>query len=510
MTARNLNYEDLFGDSDLETFARIDDLDLYDAPTDFDVQMYTNNYGSSEHCGDYISCKFDKPRNKVETATLVLKGNDPLVDMVMQCHETVVPITISNGGQRVWTGRVDTFDDAIVHGVNTVTCQLIGDWNWNNKVLCFPNFLAPIEAQFPTRALYIGPAISCILFMWSSQAFRLQSGIWELVNNIADPQAWFGTLEMGQDLLTPVAVNWIDPLLDTSKWVSYSGRMDTLATLVEQILKDNGLHLTIDLWLEGDPQPIKGVTLKGPAHLIVNCVDRSGVTGPTGSFIDGALFDLLDLENGVLGDVLNPFLNPANEYAPEGVNIAPTFGINFVPPFVIFNADGPQNGGIEELHFNGHHPLAYTVVGGGKSPRWMNDLVNATLEYLVDALQIAAGFTGIPSNVLDGIFDDVLLAFQEVENFDRRVKLGPFGYPEYFTSTGSSAYTLDMYFALRSAMWDSRGYHSAQITVNNCYPYRLGVDAIGDGSAQESPVMKLQRRIAGFEAAINIITMSTN
>lgn len=177
----------------------------------------------------------------------------------------------------------------------------------------------------------------------------------------------------------------------------------------------------------------------------------------------------------------------------------------------------------------------------------MNDLVNATLEYLVDALQIAVGFSGIPSNVFDGVFDDVLLAFQEVENFDRRVKLGPFGYPEFFVATGSSAYTLDMYFALRSAMWDSRGYHSAQITVNNCYPYRLGIDAfngqlaclvrrgyvytdyidnvsgvddrktrakitytIGDGSAQESPVAILQRRIAGFEAAINIVTMSTN
>ncbi|HEY2064481.1 MAG TPA: hypothetical protein VGG84_00870, partial [Gemmatimonadaceae bacterium] len=272
MTARQLSYDDLFGESDLETFARIDDLDLYTPPTDFDVELYTNNYKASEHCGDYISCKFDKPRNKVETATLVLKGNDPLVDMVMQCYETVVPITIANGGQRVWTGRVDTFDDAIVNGVNTVTCQLIGDWNWNNKVLCWPSFLLPIEAQFPTRALYIGPAISCILFMWATQAFRLQSGIWELVNNISDPQAWFGTLEMGQDLLTPVAVNWVNPLFDTSKWVSFSGRMDTLAKLVEQILKDNGLHLTIDLWLPGEPQPITGVTLKGPA-LVVNCVD---------------------------------------------------------------------------------------------------------------------------------------------------------------------------------------------------------------------------------------------
>jgi hypothetical protein len=366
---RSLNYTDLFGENDLETFARIDDLDLYTPPSDFDIQVFTNNYAGSTSCGDYVSAKFDRPTNKVETATLVLKGNDPLVDMVMQCYETVVPITISNGGQRVWWGRVDTFDDAIVNGVNTVTCQLIGDWNWNNKVMCWPAFFEPIEAQFPTRALYIGPAISCILFMWATQAFRLQSGIWELINNITDPEAWFGTAEMGQDLLTPVAVNWVDPLVDTSKWVSYSGRMDNLATLVEQILKDNGLLLSIDLWLKGEPQPITGVTLTGNAHMVVNCKDMSGITGLTGTFLDGALFDLLDLENSVLGDTLNPFLNPNNNYAPEGVNIAPTLGINFTPPWVVFNADAYRNGGIVEMHFNGHHPLAYTVIGGGKSPK---------------------------------------------------------------------------------------------------------------------------------------------
>jgi len=558
MTApvRELNYTDLFGDL-ADAVRSIDDvIDYrpYGDNTSFLVTVYDRTYRPAGEANDRISLAWDSPRNKVETATLVLKGNDPLNDHMMQCYEQVIPVTIAvndDPSSRVWNGRVDTFDDAIVDGVNTVTYQLVGDYNWSNKICVWPNFLAPIEAQFPHDAVYIGPAVSCILVMYEEQIFRLQSGIWELINNIANPQAWFGTLEMGQDLLTPLAVNMVDPLFDTSKWVSFHGRMDNTNQLTEQLLKDNGLHLSFDLWLPGEPQPLNSfaslgglVTLKAPC-IVVNLKDRSGITGPTGTAIDGALFDLLDLENGVLGDVLKPFLNPGNAYSPEGVPIAPTLGINFVEPWAVFT-DHPR-GGIKELHFNGHHPLAYTVIGGGKSPKWMNDLVNATLEYLLDALMIAIGFTGIPSNILDGIFDDVLLAFQEIENFDRRVKLGPYGYPEFFVSTGSSAYTFDEYLALRSAMWDTRGYHSAQITFENGYPYTLGKDifkgqlatlirrgkaytdyidnvsgkedrftaatitaTIGDGQAQESPVAKLQRRIAGFEAFINIITLSSN
>lgn len=558
MTAptRELNYEDLFGDlaDAVRSIDGFTDYRPYGENTDFLVTVYDRTYKPVGEAGDRISLAWDSPRNKVETATMVLKGDDPLNEHMMMCYEQVIPVTVAvndDPANRVWAGRVDTFDDAIVNGENTVTYQLLGDYNWSNKLLTWPNFAAPIQAQFPHDAVYIGPAVSCALVMFEETTFRLQSGIWELINNITNPQAWFGTLEMGQDLLTPLAVNLVDPLFDTSKWVSFHGRMDNANTLLEPILKDNGLILTFDLWLPGEPQPLNDfaglggfVQLKAPT-IVINIKDRSGITGPTGTFVDGALFDLLDLQDGILGDVLKPFLDPSNEYAPEGVVIAPELGVNFVAPWAIFT-DHPR-GGIKELHFNGHHPLAYTVVGGGKSPKWMNDLVNATLEYLLDALMIVIGFTGIPSNILDGVFDDVLLAFQEVENFDRRVALGPYGYPEYFVSTGSSAYTFDEYLALRSAMWDTRGYHSAQITVDNGYPYTLGKDifkgqlaslvrrgkvytdyidqvsgredrntsasityTIGDGKAQESPVAKLQRRIAGFEAFINIVTLSAN
>lgn len=564
---RGLNHSDLFGDLSAATRA-IDSIGTadyrpYGDNTEFLVSVFDKWYSSAGEAADYINIDWDSPENKVETATITLKGNDPLNDHMMMCYEEVIPVTVAVNNdpqQRVWSGRVDTFDDAIVDGKNTVTYQLIGDYNWSNKIMVWPNYLAPIEAQFPHDAVYIGPAVSCILTMFEEQTFRLQSGIWEFLNNIADPEAWFGTLEMGQDLLTPLAVNLPDPLFDTSKWVSFHGRMDNTNQLTEPILKDNGLALSFDVWFPGEPQPLNSfaslngfVQLKRPT-IVINCVDRSGLTGLTGTFLDGALFDLLDLKTSVLGNVLAPFLGGSADSfgfgfgVPEGLNIAPQLGVDFVPPWAVFFADAPFNGGIKELHFNGHHPLAYTVIGGGKSPKWMNDLINATLEYLMDMLMMVAGFGGIPNNILDGVFDDVLLAFQQMENFGTREKLGPYGYPEFFSATGGGgAYTFDEYMALREALWDVRGYHSAQITVDNGYPYTLNKDifkgqlaslvrrgkvytdyvaqvsgkderdnraqityTIGDGKAQESPVAKIQRRMAGFEAAFNILTLSAN
>jgi hypothetical protein len=523
------------------------------APTDVFIQLYSNFYKPVGEIADYISVTAEFPRNAVETATVVLKHTDAMANIAMQCTKTVVPITIQIGNMR-WSGRVDTFDYAFENGEYKVTIQCIGDYNWFNKILVWPDFLLPLQVQFPSRALFIGPAITCIKTMIAEQCFRLQSGLWELVNNLGslnlDFRSWFGTILESDGnvidmLMTPIVVLPTDPIFDTSPWVSFNGRMDKISTLVEQVVKDNGLVLTANLWLPGDPQPVGLlIPLKLPT-IVVDCKNRSGVTGPTGLFIDGLITDVVDLQGSVLGETLAPFLNPSHQYAPEGVNIAPLLGVDFVKPWVIFQ-DHPR-GGLTSFHLNGHHPQAFTVIGGGKSPKWMNDLINATLEFLIDSISIAIGISGIPSDLFDGTFDDIILAFQQIENYDRRVALGPYGYPEVFVKTGSTAYTLDEWFALMGAMWDSRGYHSVQLEFEDGYPYKLGKDifvgalasfamlgklytdyvekvtytddrktrakavvVIGDGKAKEAPISRILRKITSFEEAFNIATLSSH
>jgi hypothetical protein len=520
--------------------------------TDIQVQFYTNFYKQAGGlCGDYKHLKVTFNRNAVGTATIVLKQSDPLVGIVMNCWQAVVPVTIQTGYLR-WSGRVEYVDYAFKDGVYDVTIYCTSDYQWFDKILCWPNALLPIQIQFPTRALYIGPAITCIKTLIMEQTFRLQSGFWELVNNLFSGdlnwESWFGTLlesngNLLQMLMTPIVVVPTNPLTDTTPWTSINGRMDKISTLVDQVVKDNGLVLSADLWLPGEPQP-KGllIPLTNPT-IVVDVKDMSGVTGPTGTFIDGIVKDVVDLQHGALGDILQPFLNPGNLYAPEGVNIAPTLGVNFVKPWAIFTDH--ERGGLREYHLIPHSPLAHTVIGGGKSPHWVNDLINATLEYLIDAIEIAVGFTGIPDTILDGTFDDTILAFQQIENFPRRQALGPYGFPEFFQQTGASAYTLDEWFALKSAMWDTRGYHGVIVSFDNGYPYTIGKDLfvgalasfatqnqlftdyverveiedsdtvrvratvmIGDGKSHDDPTVKIQRKVTKFEEAAQILSMS--
>jgi hypothetical protein len=503
---------------------------------------------------DYISCTFQLARNRVASAEIVIKGNDPMVATLLNCAQTTVPITIETGTVR-WSGRVFTCEDKFSDRVNTVVVTCINDYAWLDKILCWPNFLLPIEIQFPSEALYIGPAVTCVKTLVAEQCFRLQSGIWEMLNNLGsgnlDWTAWYGTLlesngNLLEMLLTPIVVVPTNAIFDTSPWVSFSGRMDQLSTLIAQVVKDTGITVTMQLWLPGDPQPPGLLVPLQVPTIVMDAKSNLNVTGPTGTFLDGILQDTVDLGTSVLGQVLDPFLNPNSEYAPQGINIAPTIGVNFVQPWVVLT-DDPRSG-LLQYSVKARHALAHTIVAGGKSPQWLNDLLNLVASFAIQTLSIIIGISGIPSDLFDGTIDDVLLAFQNVENGRRRIDLGPYGFPEYFCQTGSSAYTLDTWFAMKNAMWDSRGLYTYQWTMYNGYPYTVGVDihvgqmasfanrgllytdyvdsvvytddrstrlgkleiTVGDGQLVEGPIPKLYRKLVEFEKAFQIITLSSN
>jgi hypothetical protein len=509
----------------------------------FLIEIFDNVYGKQGEITDYISTTVTWKKNAASGGTIVLKGSDAWGEYARRCRTTVVPIIITVNGYR-WTGRVDTASWDLVDGVATYTLQLISDWQWFHRVLVWPNFAFPIEFQWPKEAIYIGPACTVLATMTFEQAIRLQFGLWEIVNNILNPAAWFASAMMKEGLLTPLAVVPVNPLTDTSKWVAISGRMDSIATLAEQVCKDNGIDMSATAWLPGDEQPAPDWYTLTDACIVIRFVDKSGVTGPTGTIIDGLIKDAVDIADSVLGEVLDPLAD--SEYRPEGINLAPALGVNWQRPWTVLLPDVPRSG-LKECHITEHHPLAYTVIGGGRSPQWVNQLIDVIIETLMSQLLMALGASGIAPTLLDGFLDNVVLAFQEVENAARRYKLGPFGFPEYFTGTGSTAYTLDEFFALEIAMWETRGYSSCQAVMYDSVPYSLGRDyqhgdlmswihegmlytdyiteitatddrnkrvevltKIGDGSAQESPWAKLQRRLQAAENAMQIALLSSN
>lgn len=532
------------------------------APTEISVRVGDKFYKSWQECGDYIELEANWLRNQVPSGKLQLKGNDPLASLVLSCHHTTVPVVIEAGGLR-WSGRVDKAHDRFGDTTpDVVECELLGDYAWLTRIIAWSNFLAPIFAQFPNRGTAMGGAVSVIKYIIATQTFRLQSGMWDLFNNLAnlnlDWRSWFGTFlmqDLGDDgrpgiddvmrmLRTPIYVVPTNPLTDTSPFVAITWKFQKLSELIEQVVEDNGLSVEVSLWLPGDPQP-PGV---GPfplttATIVVDVKDRMGVVGPTGTFLDGILRVLVDLQGSFFGQLLAPLLNPGGVTAPLGINIAPAIGVNWIPPWVIFNGDDPKSGIKGELVT--HHPTAWRILAGGRSPKWLNDFFNATISWLLDLVCIVIGVTGIPSDLLSGIFDNAFFAFQLVDLYDRRVELGPFGFPESFTPTEHGTYQLNMVFVIKRAIWETRGYISGQVTFDQNFPYAVGRDLfpgslasivrrgqvytdyvetitltdkrderckivvqIGDGKDEDAPEAKMQRRLVGYQEFVNTLMLS--
>ena len=449
--------------------------------TDIYVEVLDRTYKLQGYANDYTYLSVMWPRNDVETGRLVLKGDDPMVPVLRACSSTVVPIVITNGsGTLQWSGRVSDTDYALDGQGNwTLTASLVGDTAYLTHILAWVNFTTPIEYQGPLReAVYVGNACSVVETIISENAFRLQAGYWDMANTLSslDPdwRAWFSTLlesdgNLADMLHAPVYVIHHKPSEDTSPFVFLTARFDPILHVVQGVIKDNGLDLEVRLWRPGDPQPDPDrTTLHIPCY-VVTVTDRSGITGPTGrALIDGIFKDLAELQQGAFGEAAGPFIGTqAQQYAAEGIYIAPELGVNFTPPWAMIIADHPKTP-LLSANVIDHHCLAHTTIIGGKSPQWLDDLINATLTWLIDSIEIFIGFTGIPTDLLSGLFTDTILAFELALNEDRRLSNGPYCYPEQmFPSADGAPYNVQSLFDLLSAQWDTRGFSSAKISFLN-------------------------------------------
>lgn len=521
-------------------------------PTDIRVTVYDKFWRPLGDANDYIELTASKPRNKVPVLNISFKGDDPLVPALRNCRREVVGITVEVGALR-WAYTVEQTNYKLSDGLKTLEVEAVGLMDYLNYMQVWPNFLLPIQAQIPSRAVFVGGIVTVINVMIAEQAFRLQSGIWELVNNLGslnlDWRAWFGTVLQSRGnildmLTTPVYVCHVNPLFDTSPFVAVTARMESVMSVIDKLITGYGVSIEMELWLPGDPQPDEWSNLNVPTY-VVRVTDRSNVTGPTGTILDSIIKQLVVLEGSVFGNALAPLLNPQGVYSPDGVFIAPTIGVDFVAPWAIL-IDHPR-GPMEQFEIVDHHPQGHTMIIGGRSPKWINDIINATTSWILDVLMIVVGLSGVPSDLFDGFLNDVILSFQLVQNFNRRNDMGPYGRPEKFIPTGAAPYNINALFSFISAMWDSRGYRSAIAQFRNGFPYSVGRDIfpggmmsiaengtlytdyienvvitdnrdertkvvvqIGDGKAEEAPIARFQRLITGLQEAVNTLTLAPN
>lgn len=528
---------------------------------EFIVTVYDKLWQPIREVGaDMISVQGADPRNDLPTATLVLKGTSDLIDVMMHCRDTMVGVTVETQGLR-FAYYVDTFDYAFENSEWVGTANLHGIWDILNYMVIWPNFLFPIQVQIPSHAVFIWGLCTVIESMVGECALRLQSGLWEFVNNALslnpDIRAWFGTLLQSNGnifniLKTPVYVVHTNPFFDTSPLVAKTVRMETCGTVIREITKAYGVDVRVDLWLPGDEQPdywtknVGFMALEQPTY-VVSAIDRSQISGPTGTVLDSAIRTVVDLGGSFFGDVGDVIQTVPGQ---EGVFTSPLLGVNYVPPWAVLIAPEPQageHGNVVSCKISEHTPKGWQHIIGGRSPKWLNDLLNATFAWIIDSISILIGFVGIPSNLLEGFLNNSFLAFQLIENYGRRNKVGPY-HPaiEVFHATASAPYNIETLFGFINAMWDSRGYTSAQVVIRNGEAYSLGKDIfrgglvsllyhgrtklytdyvenitfrvtedtrdlmiqIGDGKAKESPLAKHQRFITGVFESINVLTLA--
>lgn len=495
------------------------------------------------------------PRNDKPTAVMKLKGESTLIETMMQCRSTLVGITMETQGIRQ-AFYVDNHEWEYQKSAWTGTANCLGIYDILFYLQIWPEWFLPIQVQPVSHAVFIGPLVTVIENMISECAIRIQSGLWEFVNNAVslnpDIRAWFGTLlqsngNIFEMLKTPLYVVHGNPLLDGSPLVAKTVRMQSCGEVIKDLTAAYGVDVRVNLWLPGDDQPDTWAHLDQPTY-VVTVKDRSQIEGPTGTIIDSILRTVVD--TGGAFDLFNPVITDVPGM--NGVYQAPSLGVNFVEPYAILiapDAGTDDKSSLVSCKIVDHTPKGWQHIIGGKSPKWLNDLINATLQWLIDSISIAIGITGIPSNLLDGFLNDAFLAFQLIELYDRRNQVGPY-HPaiERFTATGSAPYNIEALFSFIDAIWDSRGYTSAIATFRNGDVYRLGKDIfpgglvsivylgrkklftdyienimwkispterdvmiqVGDGKADEAPLARFQRLITGLQESFNVLTLAPN
>ncbi|SRX93556.1 hypothetical protein MSP7336_01795 [Mycobacterium shimoidei] len=532
-----------------------------DVETEWVFTLYDNLWRAQGGIsGDIMEGSGTDPRNDLPSAKITQTGESRFIDALMECRKTLVGITLETAGLR-YAYYVDTHEYKYENTAWTSTSNCLGIWDILNYLIIYPLWFLPLQIQPISHAVFIGPLVTVIENMIAECALRVQSGIMEFLDNALslnlDMRTWFGTLlqsngNIFEMLKTPVYVVRTNPFLDTSPLVAKTVRMQSCGEVIKEITKPYGVDVRVDLWLPGDAQPDPWANLDQPTY-VVTVKDRSQIEGPTKTVLDSVIRTVVDLEGSLVGKALDPLLNPRGEYVPTnftGMHIAPALGVDFVPPWTIIIAPEPgDKSSLISCEIVDHTPKGWQLTLGGKSPKWLNDLINATMSWLIDSAMIIVGFTGVPSNILDGFLNDAFFAFQTIEHYTRRSEVGPY-HPaiETMTATNASPYNIEALFSFIAKLWDTRGYTSAKAVFRNGEQYKLGKDIfrgalfsivymgrkrlftdyienimwrftrdernvlvqVGDGKAEEAPIAKHQRFISGLQEAFNVLTLAPN
>ncbi|MGW5316716.1 Gp37-like protein [Nocardia thailandica] len=424
--------------------------------------------------GRYISLQFTHARNAAGGLKMKVERDMVHFDHIFRNddgEDATIPITVTTKAFR-WDGYITRA--AIVRdedGVESIDIEAIHCWNHIATTALWASPFAPILAQWPRHMVLFGPTETLIGIYMSCAFIRQQSS--------AFPDQWGDAPEWVRagDSLWPLAMVPVWIPTDTSKWAAGSARFDMADQFFSGWLEDSGVVLSARFFLpEEDEQPAPEWFWLDKPTVVISTEDKSGVSGPTGTLLDGLISFFVDFIDDTT-PVRVPNFNSQFEYEQVYATDGP-LGTKTAWPHVWY-LEGEYSGiGPSEVAL--HKPLATHIVVGGKSPGWVNAGIEIAMKNLLSWIGLLIGIPGLDS-LYQGQLDDVFLAWMEYQNAERTQKAGPFAFRDHVVTNSSKAFTLDGVMAGRAGLHQTRGYTSKKVSVGDGAPYLIGKDfVLGD------------------------------
>lgn len=413
------------------------------------------------------SSDFAEEMNDTEEASFVIPGEHPIVEWLLYANsletdthfylETADFDSEAGTGKRLGYKVIDIeVKFTAAGGYEQVTVHGLHDFEHVKHMVAFANTLSPPELQFPKSDMQWGRSCGVVRSYFHRNLARVYQPGWLFGFDLWGKSNWKNN--MRPDRWAVIMAPQIRP--DTSEWTMLAARFDHTWDLVKATLEDAGLQITTQRWLPGDKQPFPDHAILTKPTLVLDVVERSFLTGHTGSVLD----PILDLVRVIAPDGTSETVSIMD----PNLGQAPPAGVN--PPVAIWRAS--QHQGLVESTMTLRKAMGHTVYVGGKSPDWLNKgiklLVNSALGYI----GLLIGLPALGMGIFDNLVEDVVLAFQRFTNNTRKTSMGSHAYIETFEPGG--AWTLNALQTGRTALHRMRGTVGFTAKVIDQSPYAIG------------------------------------
>lgn len=457
-------------------------------------------------------------------ASIVVRRDNWLSDTILydrraveDLHITLDPNPTATTWRTRWGGKVTAVNAKRGQdGLHTIELEAVSNREHLKHILAAATPFCPPEFQ-PLK-MWLLPwncRTALTISLWINLCRQYEPFL-SIPTNILNPTSWLTTRIGDIDPRNwPVQPQYINPIFDQSRFEIFTSRWTDFHTASADMLDDAGCMWRAYTWLTEDeesPHPELsqignalpfGVVHAVAEHLtrpkrncvILACEDKSGVTGPTGTLLDGPINLIAATADSLLTETLIP------EYDKDGDGqtdplIRKWLGVAPAPPWVVFR-DGDYSA-IVESQRSLHGSTARTIVVGGHSPGWLNQLQTFAIKFGLSQLQTVitegmfeqTGQAPIGSGleeVYQGQFDDMLFAYQRFTDPIRALQAGDYAFLEMFQQgSGGSAYTVSGELDIRTGQWKSRPYTAFKVSIRNGFPWVAQLDfQLGDRCAFE-------------------------